>query len=162
MTKRFEMEPTDKDASLSDRCATELPDSSTNDVNKAGVSMDCSADPPVNAPAEEPGQTEQTSAYSQFKLKRDPICLSRFEIGPKDNNFFKGCKWSPDGACLMTCSNDKTIRLFNLPSNFSSLPPIDFKRPFQLNVDLQIKESGLVYDYCFNPNLNSSDSSSCL
>lgn len=151
------MEPTDKDASLGEQCATELlPDNSANHANKAFDAIDRSTDPPVRA--EE--QVEQTSAYSQFKLKRDPACLSQFEIGQKEN-YFKGCKWSPDGACLMTCSNDKTIRLFNLPSNFSSLP-IDFERPFQLNVDLQIKESGLVYDYCFNPNLNSADSSSCL
>lgn len=24
--------------------------------------------------------------------------------------FFKGCKWSPDGTCLLTCADDYTLR----------------------------------------------------
>ena len=31
------------------------------------------------------------------------------------NNFLKGCKWSPDGLCLLTASDDNCLRLFNLP-----------------------------------------------
>lgn len=104
--------------------------------------------------------TENLNQYTRFNLIQTPICLSKFENQNKDN-YFKGCKWSPDGSCLLTCSQDKFIRLFNLPTNFNS-NPIDFTNPFKLNVDLKIKEGGLIYDYCFNPNLNSSDSSSCL
>ena len=28
-------------------------------------------------------------------------------------NFLKGCKWSPDGTCLLTNSDDSTLRLFD-------------------------------------------------
>ena len=104
---------------------------------------------------------DQTNEYTRFKLTENPICLTKFAFNAKDN-YFKGCKWSPDGSCLLTCNNDKTIRLFNLPSNFNSLP-VDFTtNSIQLQIALQVKESGLIYDYCFNPNLNSLDSSSCL
>eukprot|EP00043_Microstomoeca_roanoka_P005942 m.59045 g.59045 ORF g.59045 m.59045 type:complete len:518 (-) comp13201_c1_seq1:229-1782(-) len=37
---------------------------------------------------------------------------------PKNNNFLKGCKWSPDGLCIAACSDDNRIRLFNLPDEF--------------------------------------------
>lgn len=155
------MDLTDSEASPNEqRAAENVPESLTtaHDANSAFENAS-STDQPVDVPLE---QTipEQPNAYTQFKLLHDPACLSKFELNDRQN-YFKGCKWSPDGSCLMTCSNDKVLRLFNLPSNFGQLP-IDFASPFELNVDLQIKESGLVYDYCFNPNLNSSDSSSCL
>ena len=31
-----------------------------------------------------------------------------------DNNFLKGVKWSPDGTCLLTNSEDHKIRLFEM------------------------------------------------
>ena len=157
VTKRFAMEPID----AKKQCVTENgPDVLVNDANK-GASTD-PVDGQSNGQTKDStdDQTEQVNAYTRFKLAHNPACLTKFEICDKDN-YFKGCKWSPDGSCLMTCNNDKTIRLFNLPSNLTSLP-IDFESPFKLNVDLQIKEGGLIYDYCFNPNLNSADSSSCL
>ncbi|KAI7876711.1 hypothetical protein K492DRAFT_20387 [Lichtheimia hyalospora FSU 10163] len=30
-----------------------------------------------------------------------------------DNDYFKNVKWSPDGSCLLSNSNDNTLRLFN-------------------------------------------------
>jgi len=30
------------------------------------------------------------------------------------NNFLKGVKWSPDGSCFLTSSDDNTLRLFSL------------------------------------------------
>lgn len=32
------------------------------------------------------------------------------------NNFLKGCKWAPDGLCLLTCNDDNILRLFNFDS----------------------------------------------
>ena len=158
MTKR-EMELAGRHASLSEHDVNVANDSAATD--DVGLELD-DVRSDVDNDAGRPGdlRPEPANPYTRFELARDPACLSKFEFDERDN-YFKGCKWSPDGTCLMTCSNDKTIRLFNLPSNFGSLP-IDFESPFKLNVDLQIKESGLVYDYCFNPNLNSSDPSSCL
>jgi WD40 repeat protein len=34
-----------------------------------------------------------------------------------NNNYIKGCKWSADGSCLLTNSEDHCLRLFNLPQN---------------------------------------------
>lgn len=33
-------------------------------------------------------------------------------------NCLKGCKWSPDGSCVATNSDDHRIRIFNLPARF--------------------------------------------
>ncbi|KAI8335695.1 hypothetical protein BC941DRAFT_61739 [Chlamydoabsidia padenii] len=30
------------------------------------------------------------------------------------NNFFKSCQWSPDGTCLLTNSEDRMIRIFDM------------------------------------------------
>lgn len=114
----------------------------------------------VQMDAVDSNQSNVTNFYTQLKLDSNAKCLTKFDVENKDN-FFKGCKWANDGSCLMTCSNDRTIKLFNLPSNLNSIP-IDFDSSFQLNIDLNIKECGLIYDYCFNPTINSSDPSSCL
>ena len=34
----------------------------------------------------------------------------------KFGNCLRGCKWSPDGTCLATNSEDHKIRLFNMPT----------------------------------------------
>ncbi|XP_054270937.1 telomerase Cajal body protein 1-like [Macrosteles quadrilineatus] len=55
-----------------------------------------------------------TLSFNQPKL----ITGSWDEFRPKNNHkeiFLKGCKWSPDGTCLLTNSGDATMRLFDLP-----------------------------------------------
>ena len=81
------------------------------------------------------------------------------------NNFTKGCKWAADGTCLMVCSDDQHLRLFNLPPQLTSIPVVLDKERIKstdLPVALDVKEGGLVYDYCFNPLMNSNDEQSCL
>lgn len=36
--------------------------------------------------------------------------------GRGQNNFLKGCKWSPDGSCLLTNSDDGVLRIFATPN----------------------------------------------
>lgn len=55
--------------------------------------------------------------------------------GQQTNNFLKGCKWyktdvyycievialrAPDGSCILTCSDDNFLRIFNLPVSLYS------------------------------------------
>ncbi|KAF9908174.1 Telomerase Cajal body protein 1 [Linnemannia zychae] len=35
----------------------------------------------------------------------------------RENNFFKALKWSPDGSCLLSSSNDNCMRIFALPDS---------------------------------------------
>ena len=41
-----------------------------------------------------------------------PKLLSTTDFGPQ---FTKGCKWSPDGLCILVCSDDHSLRIFDLP-----------------------------------------------
>lgn len=77
-------------------------------------------------------QQEQVDVYVKpisYDWTIEPIQLthatSEFNNGfdRKFNNFLKGCKWAPDGSCIVTNSEDKCLRLFNLPSQFYTEPP---------------------------------------
>lgn len=68
------------------------------------------------------------------------------------SNYLRGCKWSPDGSCLLTCSQDNCLRVFELEyitncinnsnSNLSALC---------------LPEPELVYDYIWYPGMNSNE-----
>ncbi|CAI9736796.1 telomerase Cajal body protein 1-like [Octopus vulgaris] len=80
------------------------------------------------------------------------------EFNKKENNFLKGCKWAPDGSCLLTNSEDQCLRLFNLPEKIyngeiQNLPPID--------AVLKMFESGTIYDYCWYPGMSSASPDTC-
>ena len=51
--------------------------------------------------------------------KRPKLINKSFEEFSKksNNNYLRGCKWSPDGSCILTNSQDHCLRLFNLPEN---------------------------------------------
>lgn len=77
--------------------------------------------------------------------------------------FLKGCKWSPDGYCLVTCSDDNILRLFE----FSEEKLKDSQKGTPLKnaaIDpiLQMKEGGTIYDYAWYPKMNSLDPVSCV
>ncbi|XP_022098757.1 LOW QUALITY PROTEIN: telomerase Cajal body protein 1-like [Acanthaster planci] len=74
-------------------------------------------------------------------------------------NFLKGCKWSPDGLCVLTNSDDNQLRLFNLPPEiYSQLQeePI----PELMSV-LNIHEGELIYDYAWFPAMRSDQPETC-
>ncbi|XP_053203934.1 LOW QUALITY PROTEIN: telomerase Cajal body protein 1-like [Panonychus citri] len=82
-------------------------------------------------------------------------------------NYLKGCKWSPDGSCFLTNSEDKILRIFNLPHDIYSTP-LDLivgddqqQQQSDMLPVLEMKTSELVYDYNWFPLMNSMDPSSC-
>ncbi|KAJ4976036.1 hypothetical protein NE237_001142 [Protea cynaroides] len=98
----------------------------------------------------------------------------RFDIPPKrvynfchqfrkdsnPNNFLKGIKWSPDGSCFLTSSDDKTFRVFNLPGDFD----VNHVDACSLAADedsfvasVVVSEGESVYDYCWYPYMSASD-----
>lgn len=77
--------------------------------------------------------------------------------------FLKGCKWSPDGYCLLSCSDDNVLRLFE----FSEEDSINFDEGKAEENDikeatLHMKEGGMIYDYAWYPKMNSADPVSCV
>ncbi|KAJ0985739.1 hypothetical protein J5N97_004095 [Dioscorea zingiberensis] len=76
------------------------------------------------------------------------------------NNFFKGVKWSPDGSCFLTSSDDNTIRLFHLPEEASYIDQPASDNQDSYTSTLIVKEAEMVYDYCWYPYMCASDPTS--
>ncbi|KAK3816080.1 MAG: WD40-repeat-containing domain protein, partial [Benniella sp.] len=74
----------------------------------------------------------------------------------RENNFFKAVKWSPDGTCLLSSSNDHYLRIFALPDATATSP-----EETALTSGLLIKEGEVIYDMCWYPAMNSQDPGSC-
>ncbi|XP_070539017.1 telomerase Cajal body protein 1-like [Ptychodera flava] len=75
------------------------------------------------------------------------------------SNFLKGCKWSPDGSCILTNSDDDNLRVFNLPAEiylgqYSEIP--EMVEVFSVPV------GELIYDYAWYPLMNSTKPDTCL
>ncbi|KAF9275875.1 Telomerase Cajal body protein 1 [Mortierella alpina] len=113
--------------------------------------------------ANTPAITKSFSTRSTFS---STVGDSRLQMGIKgdnlkmtngrENNFFKALKWSPDGSCLLSSSNDNCLRIFALPDSATSTP-----EDTQLDAGVVIKEGEVVYDMCWYPGMSSLDPASC-
>lgn len=75
--------------------------------------------------------------------------------------YLRGCKWSPDGTCCLCVVNNDGVHIIELPrdlyyDSISTDRSIDI-----LNSVIHVKESGLVYDFCWYPGMNSSLPETC-
>ncbi|XP_077254008.1 transducin/WD40 repeat-like superfamily protein [Tasmannia lanceolata] len=89
----------------------------------------------------------------------------QFRNSSNPNNFLKGIKWSPDGSCFLTNSEDNTLRVFDLPdknrdTNENAYLPAADEDPYASN--LLVSEGESVYDYCWYPYMHSSDPTTCV
>lgn len=80
---------------------------------------------------------------------------------PLFGNCLKGCKWSPDGTCIATNSDDHRIRIFNLPSTCYSQTEDDSSAAQEIVPDLEFREAQIIYDYCWYPSMSSADPATC-
>ncbi|RKP12937.1 WD40-repeat-containing domain protein, partial [Piptocephalis cylindrospora] len=67
-----------------------------------------------------------------------------------ETNFFKKIHWSPDGTCILSSSNDESIRLFHLPS--SALTAQD---------GFCLRPGEIVQDMFWYPRMHHQDPSTC-
>ncbi|EDO39943.1 predicted protein, partial [Nematostella vectensis] len=82
------------------------------------------------------------------------------EFEQRPDNFLKGCKWSPDGSCLLTNSDDNSLRIFNLPSELYTIGA-DSSQLTEMSAVLHMQEGETVYDYCWYPYMTSMDPATC-
>uniref|UniRef100_A0AAX7UCC1 Telomerase Cajal body protein 1 n=1 Tax=Astatotilapia calliptera TaxID=8154 RepID=A0AAX7UCC1_ASTCA len=73
-------------------------------------------------------------------------------------NYLKGCKWAPDGSCILTNSADNVLRVYNIPPeiysyNWDLLP--------EMSPVLRMAEGDTIYDYCWYPKMNSLEPDTC-
>jgi len=101
----------------------------------------------------------------QFDAKWTLICEAHKEFeSSKSQGFLKGCKWSPDGTCLLTCADDGLLRLFDLPADLYNSHKTTFQgcSTTELSPSLRIKEGEIIYDYCWHPHMSSWNPETCL
>ncbi|UJR10513.1 hypothetical protein I4U23_014716 [Adineta vaga] len=94
-------------------------------------------------------QTSSTSLLTLNQEFRLPTATLR-----RSSNFLKGCKWSPDGLCLLTNSDDHKLRVFEIPCD--RLPSNE-----DLNAVLHLQEPELIYDFQWYPYMDSNRSDTC-
>ena len=68
------------------------------------------------------------------------------------NNYLKGCKWSPDGLALLTCSRDKIVRIFNIP---------DITTTVEQHPTAQHSAANVPYDVEWNPEIDHLSAGNC-
>ncbi|XP_026154432.1 telomerase Cajal body protein 1 [Mastacembelus armatus] len=108
------------------------------------------------------GSADSLSEGQQLALDftQNPQMLtgSWTEYSTLPENYLKGCKWAPDGSCILTNSADNVLRVYNLPPeiysyNWDLLP--------EMSPVLRMAEGDTIYDYCWYPKMNSLDPDTC-
>nr|CAG4649362.1 EOG090X06W9 [Scapholeberis mucronata] len=117
--------------------------------------------------AEETPSVVEPVYYPEYQCEQPwtLICGSHKEFeSTKAQGFLKGCKWSPDGTCLLTCGDDGMMRLFDLPADLYNSHKTIYQgcSANELSPSLRIKESEIVYDYCWHPHMSSWNPETCL
>lgn len=113
---------------------------------------------------------DQSSSYTWPVIRFDvpPFktfsFYNQFRTNPLNpNNFLKGIRWSPDGSCFLTSTDDNVFHGFTLPDNESSgyvNAPEDNADSY--NANLVLKEGEAIYDYCWYPYMSASDPVTCV
>lgn len=106
----------------------------------------------------QPTPTTSQASFDSFELLL--TCDEPFRQG-NFNNFLKGCKWSPDGTCILTASEDRHARVFTLPADL-----YNGKYSLSVSENLAVLSSArhgdLIYDYHWYPLMNSQSYDTCV
>ncbi|KAJ4703374.1 telomerase Cajal body protein 1-like [Melia azedarach] len=119
------------------------------------------------AEATQENQHEYTWPVIRFDVPphRTYHFYNQFRTSSIPNNFLKAIKWSPDGSCFLTSSEDNTLRVFALPENGISddINAGSFANgQDSYDANLVVSEGESVYDFCWYPYMSASDPVSCV
>ncbi|XP_025861194.1 telomerase Cajal body protein 1 isoform X2 [Vulpes vulpes] len=77
------------------------------------------------------------------------------EFSTQPENFLKGCKWAPDGSCILTNSADNILRIYNLPPElYDEGEQLEYAEMVPV---LRMVEGDTIYDYCWYSLMSSSE-----
>ncbi|KAM6174949.1 telomerase Cajal body protein 1 [Erethizon dorsatum] len=106
--------------------------------------------------SEEPapeGEGDNIWSYSFSQLPRF-LSASWSEFSAQPENFLKGCKWAPDGSCILTNSADNILRIYNLPPElYNDGEQVEYAEMVPV---LRMVEGDTIYDYCWYSLMSSS------
>ena len=100
--------------------------------------------------------TGKTSATGGTSTEAICGCWDEFRDATLPNNCVKGVKWSPDGLCLLTASEDRQLRLFELPDAAAATAAAA-----ELRSVVRVREGDGIYDYAWYPLMHSTEAASC-
>lgn len=115
----------------------------------------------ATAPGAELGHT--FVSYATYNFENPALELARCQwANYADQHYIKGCKWSPDGTCLLTVVRGAGMHVMELPTDLYQGETIMSSRPIvALSPAVSVPESGLIYDYCWYPGMNSGNPATC-
>lgn len=151
-------------ASLDNQKILELPKENENcesqeclfRINKIDIVVDISDNISVNE-SNHDGTTENL-----FYRDKTLLELSRYSWGAKKHFYLNGCKWSPDGTCVLASVNEDGMHIIELPRDMYTANDVTTKRPLDvLQSAVYVKNGGTVYDYCWYPFMNSNVPETC-
>ncbi|XP_023579190.1 telomerase Cajal body protein 1 [Octodon degus] len=99
--------------------------------------------------SEEPAPESEGDNLWSYSFSQLPRFLSGSwsEFSAQPENFLKGCKWAPDGSCILTNSADNTLRIYNLPPElYSDGEQVECTEMVPV---LRMVEGDTIYDYCW-------------
>ena len=102
----------------------------------------------------------ENRAFSVIESKR--LIAQHLFSSNNQNNYTRGCSFSPDGLCVLTYNEDNTIRLFDPPQDEITRDTIQSSNecvPWQPALSISI--AGPVYDVDWYPLMNSADPVTC-
>ncbi|XP_027917137.1 telomerase Cajal body protein 1 [Vigna unguiculata] len=120
---------------------------------------------------EEELQSESNVANANTNTNEDySFPALRFDVSPhrtyhfhrqfitpsNPNNFHKAVKWSPDGSCFLTSSEDNTLRLFAPPGTESDAS-VAASDDDSFAADVVMHEGESIHDFCWYPYMSFSD-----
>uniref|UniRef100_A0A8D0YAL1 WD repeat containing antisense to TP53 n=1 Tax=Sus scrofa TaxID=9823 RepID=A0A8D0YAL1_PIG len=99
--------------------------------------------------SEEPAPEDEGYTTWNYSFSQLPRFLSGSwsEFSTQPENFLKGCKWAPDGSCILTNSADNVLRIYNLPPElYSEGEQLEYA---EMAPVLRMMEGDTIYDYCW-------------
>lgn len=109
-----------------------------------------------NSPADSTGEGQHLSL--DFTQSPQLLTGSWTEFAAIPENYLKGCKWAPDGSCILTNSADNVLRVYNLPPEIYTY---NWDLRPEMSPVLRMAEGDTIYDYCWYPKMNSLDPDTC-
>ncbi|KAK2900143.1 telomerase Cajal body protein 1 [Channa argus] len=125
-------------------------------VLEEGKATEEEEDHNANGSTDSPVEAQQLGL--EFTQKPQMLTGSWTEYASIPENYLKGCKWAPDGSCILTNSADNVLRVYNLPPEIYSYN-WDLLR--EMSPVLRMAEGDTIYDYCWYPKMNSMDPDTC-
>ncbi|XP_019520505.1 PREDICTED: telomerase Cajal body protein 1 isoform X2 [Hipposideros armiger] len=107
----------------------------------SGETMECVSEEPA------PEDEEYLTWNYSFSQRPPFLSGSWSEFSTQPENFLKGCKWAPDGSCILTNSADNILRIYNLPSElYNEEEQLEYA---EMAPVLRMVEGDTIYDYCW-------------